>query len=455
MQIINVNDVISDSTFNRFHFLLLLWCCFIIMFDMYDLVIYGSVLPVLMEEWALTPVQGGAIGSYGFFGMMLGAIVFGVLADRLGRKNVLLVCTLLFSASTALCGLAPGPVAFSIFRFLGGLGIGGVVPNAIALLTDYGPKNNRNIMVAIAMCFFPVGGILAALLGMVLIPVFGWKVLYYISALPILFLPLMYKQIYDSPSILLAKGKMDELRKALSKVNNNLVFSKDVKFEMVKEEKDPGSPVTALFKNNRAIGTLMIWVAFFMCLLMVNGLTTWLPNFMVEAGYELGSSLSFMIVLHVGSIIGTLFLGGIADKWGTKRVLVPMFIVAAISLSFLGLGNNLILLYLLVGITGACTIGAQSISYSFASQYYPSFIRATAVGLASGIGRVGAIVGPAFGGVLLTLQLPVHMNFIAFAIPGIIAAIAFTFVPLNNKKEGGKVKNKTLLEKTATHSSIK
>ena len=143
----------------------------------------------------------------------------------------------------------------------------------------------------------------------------------------------------------------------------------------------------------------MIWIAFFMCLLMINGLTIWLPNLMVNAGYALGSSLKFVVILNVGAIIGTLILGNLADKWGTKKVLVPMFLISAICLSLLGIKTNMVILYLLVGITGACTIGAQNISYSFVSQYYPSFMRATGIGLASAVGRIGAIIGPTFGGI--------------------------------------------------------
>jgi MFS transporter, AAHS family, benzoate transport protein len=183
------------------------------------------------------------------------------------------------------------------------------------------------------------------------------------------------------------------------------------------------------------LGTSMIWVAFFMCLLMVNGLTTWLPQLMVTAGYELGSSLTFMIVLNVGTIIGTLVLGRLADVWGAKRVLVPMYAVAALSLMLLGFNNPMAVLLLLVAITGACTVGAQNISYAFVSQYYPSAVRSTAIGLASGVGRLGAIAGPIFGGVLLTLDLPVHLNFLFFAIPGVIAAVAFLFVPLVKQQD--------------------
>jgi MFS transporter, AAHS family, benzoate transport protein len=433
MSKVNVPDIISESKFNRFHFWLLFWSCFIISFDMYDLVIYGSVLPVLMEEWSLSPVQAGAIGSYGFIGMMIGAILFGIVADKFGRKNVLIASVVLFSAATALCGFAPGPTIFSILRFFSGLGIGGVVPNVIALLTDYAPKKMRNMMVSIALCCFPIGGILAAFVAMQLIPVWGWEGVYWIGGIPLLMIPFMVKHLHDSPAILLLKGRIDDLRLVLSKINGQLSFAKHTEFEIAEEKGESGSPVAALFQNKRTLGTLMIWVAFFMCLLMVNGLTTWLPKLMVQSGYALNSSLTFMVVLNVGSIIGTLYLGSLADKYGSKKVLVPMFFISAISLSLLGFGNNMILLYLLIAITGACTVGAQNISYAFTSQYYPSYMRSTAIGLASGVGRIGAIVGPTFGGILLEFNISVQMSFIAFAIPGIIAAAAFALVPLNKK----------------------
>lgn len=390
MSKINITDVVNEGKFNRFHLGLLICCCFIIVFDMFDLVIYSSVIPVIMEEWSISPVQAGAIGSYGIFGMMLGAIFFGILADKFGRKNILILCVILFSIFTFLCAFAPGPSSFSIFRFIAGVGIGGVLPNVIAIITDYSPKHLHNTMVSIVMCSFSVGGILAGLVGIYFIPLLGWQSVYWVAALPLLFIPFMFKYFHDSPAILLVKGRIDELRYVLSKVNDKVSLTPDMEFEIGTEiEKDPSSPVVALFKNNRALGTVMIWIAFFMCLLMINGISTWLPNLMFSAGYALSSSLSFMIVLNIGAIIGTLILGGLADKFGVKKVLVPMFIMAAVSLTLLGFKSNMITLYLLVLIAGACTMGAQNISYAFVSQYYPSLMRSTAIGFASGIGRIG------------------------------------------------------------------
>ena len=430
MSQINIADVVNEGKFNRFHMGMLICCCVIITFDMFDLVIYSSVIPILMKDWGMTTVEAGVIGSYGFFGMMIGAIIFGTLADKFGRKNILILSVILFSVFTFLCAFAPGLTTFSLFRFVAGVGIGGVLPNVIALMTDYAPKHMHNMMVSIVMCCFSVGGILAALIGIYFIPLMGWKSVYWVSALPILLIPFMVKYFHDSPAMLLVKGRLTELRLVLSRVNPAVPLTPDTEFAAIRDEKDSGSPIMSLFKNNRTLGTIMIWIAFFMCLLMINGVTTWLPNLMFNAGYALGSSIRFVIIFNVGAIIGTLILGSLADKWGVKKVLVPMFIISAISMTLLGFKTNMWILYVIVAITGACTMGAQNISYSFVSQYYPPLMRSTAVGFASGIGRIGGIVGPTFGGILLSLNLSIQMNFISFAIPGIIAAIAFSFVPL-------------------------
>lgn len=207
MTTINSTEVIANSKFNRFHLGLLLWSFFIILFDGYDLVVYGTVLPTLIEKWNLSSVEAGAIGTYGLFGMMFGAIFFGTLADRIGRKNVVAITLVLFSLFTFLCGFAETPTTFSTFRFLAGLGLGGIMPNVIALLTDYAPKTMRSMIVSIVLCGYSVGGILAPLIGITLMPTFGWKSIFWFAGLPLLLLPIMYKQLPETASYLIRTGK--------------------------------------------------------------------------------------------------------------------------------------------------------------------------------------------------------------------------------------------------------
>lgn len=425
---INTNEVIANSKFNRFHLGLLLWSFFIIAFDGYDLVVYGTVVPVLIEQWNLTSVEAGAMGSYGLFGMMFGAIFFGTLADRIGRKNVIAITLILFSLFTFLCGFAETPTLFSTFRFLAGLGLGGIMPNVIALLTDYSPKSMRSMVVSIVLCGYSVGGILAPLLGILLMPTLGWESIFWIAGLPLLALPLLYKQLPETASHLIRRGKKEELFATLSKVSPGITFNKN---DELLELNTPATkvPIVGLFNNNRALSTVMFWIAFFSCLLMVYGLNTWLPNLMIEAGYALNSSLGFLIALQGGAIIGTLIIAKLCDKYGSKKMLVPMYASGAVALTLLGFGGNSLLIYVLVAIAGAATVGAQNIVQAYVSQYYPAFIRSTALGTASGIGRIGGMLGPILGGFLLSISLPIHLNFIAFAIPGLIAAIALAIVP--------------------------
>ncbi|WP_026573049.1 MFS transporter [Bacillus sp. UNC438CL73TsuS30] len=429
---INSTEVIAGSKFNRFHLILLLWSFFIISFDGYDLVVYGTVVPTLIEKWNLTPVEAGAIGTYGLFGMMFGAILFGTLADRIGRKNVIAITLLLFSLFTFLCGFAQTPTVFSTFRFLAGLGLGGIMPNVIALLTDYAPKKMRSMIVSIVLCGYSVGGILAPLLGIFLMPKFGWEAIFWFAGLPLLLLPFMQKQLPETASYLIRTGKKEKLITTLSKVSPESTFNLNDEIVEVQKTQETKVPIIGLFKDKRAVSTVMFWIAFFSCLLMVYGLNTWLPKLMIEAGYGLNSSLGFLIALQGGAIIGTLIIGRLCDQYGSKKMLVPMYASGAIALTLLGFGGSSFLIYLLVSIAGAATIGSQNIVQAYVSQYYPPYIRSTALGMASGIGRIGGMAGPLLGGFLLSISLPIHLNFIAFAIPGIIAAIALAVVPVKN-----------------------
>lgn len=427
MKKINAAEIIANSKFNRFHFSLLAWCFFIILFDGYDLVVYGTVMPVLMEEWGLDSVQAGAIGSYGLFGMMFGAIFLGMLADRLGRKKVTAISLILFSLFTFLCGMTTNIVLFSIFRVIAGIGLGGIMPNIIALLTDYSPKKMRSMVVSIVLCGYSVGGMLAPTLGILIMPSLGWESIFWVAGIPLLFLPFMYKSLPESAVYLARHGRKEELLRNLKKVDPSFTYNGTEELAHIPVDTSK-VPVVGLFKNKRGLSTVMFWTAFFSCLLMVYGLNTWLPKLMIEAGYGLNSSLGFLVALQGGAIIGTLIIARLCDKYGSKKMLIPMYASGAIALTLLGFGGNTFYIYVLVAVAGAATIGAQNIVQAYVSQYYPPNIRSTALGMASGIGRMGGMMGPLLGGFLLSISLPIEMNFIAFAIPGLIAALALTFV---------------------------
>ncbi|WP_318509075.1 aromatic acid/H+ symport family MFS transporter [Bacillus sp. T3] len=427
MRKMNINDFIDNQKFNRFHLSLLISCIFIIVVDGYDMFMLGAIMPSLMESWGMDPVTGGQLGSYALFGMMIGALVFGPLADRFGRKNVILICTIIFSVFTFTSGFANGPSSFGVQRFLAGIGLGGVMPNLIALVTEYAPKKLRNTLVAIMFSGHAFGGILAALGAMVILPVADWRAVVFLAGIPLLTLPILYKTLPESYSYYIKTNKTNKLMATLNKINKQSQFSENDQFVMNTAD-DTDSSIKKLFTEKRGLSTIMFWIAAFMCLLVMYGLSTWLPKLMQASGYPLGSSLLFLVTLNLGAVTGAIFGGKLADKFGSRKVLAVSFILGFLSLTLLSLKPNVFFLYILLFIAGGTTTGTQINTNSYVSQYYPSGIRSTGVGWELGVGRIGGILGPALGGFLLSSQLPLQMNFLAFAIPCIIGGVAILLV---------------------------
>lgn len=434
MQTIDVHEVIDGARFNRFHWLIMGLCALLLIFDGYDLFIYGVVLPVIMEEWGLTPLQAGALGSYALFGMMFGALLFGTLADRIGRKKGITICFLLFSVATALNGFASSPTEFGTYRFLAGLGCGGLMPNVVALMNEYAPKKLRSTLVALMFSGYSLGGMCSAGLGILILPRFGWEMMFFAAVVPLLLLPLILRYLPESVGFLVRQGRNDEARAMLKRVQPELELAPDSPLVMA-ETSGKKNSVLDLFRDGRLVGTLSIWVAFFCCLLMVYALGSWLPKLMANAGYSLGSSLSFLLALNFGGMFGAILGGWLGDRFDLGKVVVAFFIVAVASISLLGIKTPMPVLYTLITIAGATVIGTQILLYAAAAQFYGLSIRSTGLGWASGIGRNGAIVGPLLGGALLGINLPLQLNFIAFAIPGVIAVLAMMLFVLAGKRQ--------------------
>ena len=421
---VNVNAVIDQAKFTPFHWSILLWCLLIIIFDGYDLVIYGVVLPLLMQEWSLTSVQAGMLASTALCGMMFGAMLFGALADKIGRKNVILICVTFFSGFTFLGAFASNPFEFGILRFLAGLGIGGVMPNLVALTSEYAPKRIRSTLVGTMFSGYAIGGILSALIGSYLVESQGWQIMFLIAGIPLILLPVIWKFLPESLTFLVKTGKTDQAHSIIQKISPEQSIGINTRLVLNEDNVPTGSSVKGLFQQGRAFNTLMFWVLFFMCLLMVYALSSWLPKLMLAAGYSLGKSILFLFALNVGAMIGSIGGGILSDKFHLKPVIMGMLMAGVVALIGLGFNSPAYVLYGLVTVAGAATIGTSILLYSYVAQYYPLSVRSTGIGCASGVGRIGAIVGPILTGLLLTLNLPHTMNFVMISIPAMLAICA-------------------------------
>lgn len=428
MRHIDVHELSDKARFNRFHAGVLLWCALIIICDGYDLAVAGIALPSIMKDMGVTAQNAGFMVSSALFGMMFGAIFLGTIADRIGRRKAIAICIALFSVFTAAAGFTHDPYTFSAMRFLAGLGIGGVMPNVVAQMTEYSPKKIRATMVTLMFSGYAVGGMLAALLGKGLLETYGWSSVFLAAGLPVLLIPVILKTLPESMPFLIRENRLDELKQIVTRMEPSYSPDAGDRFALPAQDRAEGAPIGKLFQDGRGFSTAMFWIAFFMCLFMVYALSSWLTKLMASAGYSLGSALTFVLVLNFGAVIGAVGGGWLADRFNIKYVLMGMYALAAVSITLLGFKVPTELLFLLVGLAGASTIGTQIVTYAYAGQFYPMAIRSTGIGWASGVGRSGAILAPIAIGTLVGMALPLEQNFMAIAIPAAIAVIAVSLI---------------------------
>ena len=435
MKELDVQGYIDNARFGKFHWTILIVCTLLMVFDGYDLFLFGVVIPVVMDEWGLTAVEAGTLGSYSLFGMMFGALLLGTLADKIGRKKGIVISFVLFSVATVLTGFSSTPTEFGIYRFLAGLGCGGLMPNAVALINELAPKKMRNTLVTLMFSGFSLGGVFAAGLGIYVMPRFGWEMMFFAAAVPLLVLPFIIIYLPESIAFMVRNGREVEAKDLLRKMqpeNNNITSETLLVFP---EKIDRKGSVLDLFREGRLVGTLAFWVAFFCCLLMVYALGAWLPKLMNNAGYSLGSSLSFLVALNLGGAIGAILGGVLGDRYNLGKVIIVFFLISVASISLMGFNSPMPILYTLITVAGATVIGTQILIYAAVAQFYGLSFRSTGLGWASAVGRTGAIAGPILGGFLLAAELPLKANFIVFALPGLVAAIAMMiFVSVGCKK---------------------
>ena len=434
MRQIDVTDHIDKTRFGKFQWSVVGLCALLLIVDGYDVFVAGTVLPKLIQEWGLTKPQAGTLQAWALFGMMFGAFIFGSLADRIERKKGIAISFLMFTIATLLTGFATSPEQFKIFRFFAGLGCGGLMPNAVALMNEYAPKRLRSTMVALMFSGYSVGGMLAAGLGIWVLPNHGWQPMFFVAVLPLLLLPAILWRLPESLGFLIRQGDQDRARRVLSRVDPNLQL-RSTDTLIFTEAKGSSASITELFQHQRLLRTSMLWVAFFCCLLLVYLLSSWLPKVLQEAGYAEKASLLSLFSLNFGGMAGAILGGRMGDRFGLPKVVIAFFVLAALSIGLIGSNPSSALLFALVFVAGATTIGTQILLYASVAQLYPLAVRATGLGWASGIGRIGAIVGPTFGGLLLAQQYPLQQNFLIFAIPAAISAMAMVVYALASARQ--------------------
>lgn len=379
-----------------------LLCWVTVMLEGYDLVVLGAIIPTLTKTgYAGFDAAGAtAVATLSLVGVAIGAAAVGPITDRFGRRIVLLGSILLFSLFTLVIPLAGSVGLFATFRLIAGLGLGACMPTALTFMAEHMPAESRARASTFTMTGYHVGAVITSLLALAFVP--NWQPLFYAGGIiGLLILPLMWVKLPESEAFLQAKAK------GVTRV-----------------------PFSTLVGPQFRRASIGVWIGSFMGLLLVYGLNTWLPKLMNDAGYSMSSSITLLLILNVGAIIGLLAAGTIADRRGTKPTIVVWFVVSAVLLSVLSIrmSSNL-LLNTIVLLTGIFVFSAQVLIYAYVTQKYPAEVRGTALGLASAIGRLGAITGPFVTGALVVAGIAYPWGFYFFAAVAVLGFLATMLIP--------------------------
>ncbi|MFC4203022.1 MFS transporter [Candidimonas humi] len=432
---------------SRTTWVVLLLCWGAILSEGYDVGVMGAILPVLSGDkgWALTPVQLGWLGSLALIGMLFGAALVGTLSDQYGRRRMYFLCIALFSCSMIVCALAPNPEVFGAARLVGGLGLGGIIPVAAAMTIEYSPPERRSENYGLMYSGYSLGILAAALVSIPLLQHASWHAVLGLGAVPLLILPLIARYLPESVEYLESKGRGADARAWALKLGateeDYLRFQAHTlnrkKGQDAAAAKSVGELVAEVFGAHNLRATICFWLALFLGLLMVYGLTTWLPQIMRKSGYNLSSSLLFLAVFSLTSAIGGVVAGKVADRLGALRTVAWCYLIGAVGIALLGFKGPAFTTYVLIGVAGFGSISASLILTGLVADYYASWARASATGWALAFARVGAMCGPLLGGYLASMAIPPQWHFFVFAATAVLAFVLVMLVPPKQARTPG------------------
>lgn len=439
---VNLAEVMDKAKLSLFQAGVIFICFILTMIDGFDTQSIAFVAPALRHAWELSPNTFGVLFSSGLLGSMTGAMALGPLGDRIGRKPVILGTTLLFSVMSLVSATSTSVETLTVYRFIGGLGLGGLLPNVVALVAEYSPNRIRSTTVVITFIGFPLGAVFGGMASAHIIPAYGWQMVFIIGGvLPLIMLVIAWYLLPESIRYMaLHAEQKDKMAEILTRIEPSLrgVNVDDIQLP---QSGRANQPVKKLFMDGRAIWTLFLWLLTFSSLLLTYFLVHWIPLVLVDVGFAQKKAIMGVALLNLGGIIGSLIIGRISDKRGPYLAMgiamgTAIFFIAAIGLS-VPAGVTVVLT--MIFLAGFTFVGAQLNISAIAATNYPVEIRSAGTGWSIAAGRVGSIVGPLVGGILVTLQLGIDRIFLVATVPAVVAMFAIIMmsrtVPVTAEKE--------------------
>ncbi|MGC1783777.1 MAG: MFS transporter [Acidobacteriaceae bacterium] len=421
-----VSEIINQRPLSRFQSITIMLCGLVLVLDGFNTQSIGFLAPSMAESLHLSIHTFGPVFAAALIGLMLSSMIAGPLADRVGRKGPIVIATLIFAAFAIATARATTFDELVAFRFLAGLGLGAAIPNVVALTTEYAPKRLQQILVTVLFCGMPFGALLGGLVSSAMLPRWGWRSVFYAGGvLPLAIAFVLIKLLPESIRFLSASGRdRKTVNRILSRIAPEIAPSQ-LDFSPSREDRRlEGIPVFHLFTEGRAVGTVLLWVPFFMNLLILYFIISWLPALLRQTHMPALAGIFAVSIFSLGGIAGSLLQGRGMNAWGSFAVLLSEFVLCLLLIASLAFITTFSFMMIVVFLLGCFVQGAQAGLNALSATFYPTSIRSTGVGWALGIGRVGSIVGPIFGGIMVSREWSLRQIFFAGAIPAFVAALA-------------------------------
>ncbi|MDX2142061.1 MAG: MFS transporter [Rhodospirillaceae bacterium] len=434
---INVSQVIDRQPVGGFQIKVVGLCTLIALLDGLDIQTMGFVIPKVAAEWNLQAASFGPVLSAAFAGIMLGAMIFGILGDRYGRRLLLIGAFIAVGVMSILTSFAESTTQLLILRFLTGLGIGGCMPNFTALAAEYVPTHRLGFFVTLIFAGVPLGGVFGGYIAGDVIELFGWRAVFVMGGvIPLIIAGVLIASLPESIRFMVEKGNSGPaIGRALEKIDRTYIYNSQDTF-IVDRRVSQTSSLKALFSDGRAALTLGLWVVFFFSLCGLYLLTSWLPSVLTQQGWPMARAIQSVSFFFIGGAIGGLVIGELIDRFGAFRVLATVFLSGAALTAAIGrIEGDMVVVMTVIMIAGFSVVGGQTGMTALAAHVYPTAARATGVGWGLGVGRLGAVVGPAMGGLALSAGWSRADFFLAAALPAMMCTGVIMLLWIVSRRE--------------------
>ncbi|MEX2524737.1 MAG: MFS transporter [Gammaproteobacteria bacterium] len=426
-RVIQVEELVDNQKLGWFNFNLFIWSFLAMFGDGYDITALAFAAPELVREWGIEASSLGPAFSASLFGILFGAPLMGFIGDRYGRKPAIIVSCVIYGLGTLAIVWATSLNQIIVLRFLTGIGIGGLMPNAISLNSELSPKRFRAMLTVLMFIGITLGGGTPSVISAWLLPHFGWEVIFLLGGLiPLIVAFCMLFTLPESVKYLaLYPEKRKQLLRVARKLRKDLTINDDAEFVITRfDEESKGLGLKQIYSNGLMLITPLLWICFGMVLMTMYLLNSWMPLLFEAKGLPSGQAALASGIFHVGGAIGGLLVSFLMDRFGFL-VIAVLFLLGIPTIFILGLeGIPFPLLVFMSTLTGVMVMGVQFGNNAAAGLLYPTHIRSKGVGWALAVGRFGSILGPLIGGALIGLGIPMNQIFLAATLPMLIGGVA-------------------------------